>query len=156
MAWRAHLQNEMYWYNRYASEIVAKLSSKLTPVSIAKWSVFIMGTSFCWCTTGFCIGPLFFLIYINDLTKDISWTNNYLLMIPPFSLLQLILMFLNMSWTVIWEKDLWGPINGRCPSIHMFQSRLKRWYSLKKIKKYSTQLFYLIEKLNFNTYITEK
>ena len=28
-----------------------------TPASIAKWSIFIMGTSFCWCTTGFCIRP---------------------------------------------------------------------------------------------------
>ena len=34
-----------------------------------------MSTSFCWCTTGFCIKPLFFLICINDLTKDISSTN---------------------------------------------------------------------------------
>ena len=83
-------------------------------------------------------------------------------------------MFLNMSWTVIWGKYLCGPINGRCPSIQMFQSRLKRWYSLKQLKNYSTQLFYLIiflysvaqfkkhlgvyldEKLNFNTHITEK
>ena len=65
----------MYWYNRYAHKIVAKLSSKQTPASIAKWSMFIMGTNFCWCTTGFCISPLFFLIYINDLTKAISSTN---------------------------------------------------------------------------------
>ena len=34
-----------------------------------------MGTSFCWYTTGFCVGSLFFLIYINDLTKAISSTN---------------------------------------------------------------------------------
>ena len=34
MAGRSHLQNEMYWDNRYASKIVAKLSSKETPASI--------------------------------------------------------------------------------------------------------------------------
>ena len=57
MTWRAHLQNEMYWYNRYTSKIFTKLSLKQTPATIAKWSMFIMGTSFCWCTTGFCIRP---------------------------------------------------------------------------------------------------
>ena len=36
--------------------IVVKLSSKQTPMSIAKWSMFIMGTSSCLCTIGFCIG----------------------------------------------------------------------------------------------------
>ena len=46
MAWRVHLQNEMYWYNRYASRIVVKISSKQTPMSIAKWSMIIMSTSF--------------------------------------------------------------------------------------------------------------
>ena len=45
---------------------------------------------------GSVLAHLFFLIYINELTKDISSTNS-LLMIPPFFLLQMILMFLNMS-----------------------------------------------------------
>ena len=62
MEWRAHLQNEMYWCNRHASKTVAKISAKQTPASIAKWSMFIMGTSFCWCTTGFCIRPF---VYFN-------------------------------------------------------------------------------------------
>ena len=57
MAWKAHLQNETYWHNRCASKIFAKPSSKQRPACIAKWSMFIMGTCFGWCTIGFCIGP---------------------------------------------------------------------------------------------------
>ena len=45
----------MYWYNRYASKIAAKLSSKEAPTSIAKWSMF---TSL---PKGSVLGPLFFL-----------------------------------------------------------------------------------------------
>ena len=44
-------------------------------MSTAKWSMFIIGTSFCWCTTGFYIRPFVLLIYKNDLTKAISSTN---------------------------------------------------------------------------------
>ena len=145
MAWRAHLQNEMYWYNRYASKIIAKLSSKQTPASIAKWSMFIIGTSFCWYTTGFCIRP-FVLFNLH------KWLNKgYFINQQTFCWWYLHFFYCKWywcfwTWVEQWsdEKYLCGPINGRCPSNQMFQSRLKRWYSLNELKNYSTQLFYLI------------
>ena len=65
MTWRAHLQNEVYWYNRYASKIVAKLFSKQTPATIAKWSIFIMAPVFADVPQGFVLDSSFVLFNLH-------------------------------------------------------------------------------------------
>ena len=74
MAWRALLKNEMYWYNRYASKIVAKLSLKETPTNSGKWSLLIMSIRFWKCITRFCIGP-FVLFYLHKLINKGHFIN---------------------------------------------------------------------------------
>ena len=65
----------MYWYNKYASKIIAKLFSKRDQ------QVFLNGYCSLWATVfggapqDSALSPLFFLICINDLTEDISSAN---------------------------------------------------------------------------------
>ena len=49
MAWKAHLQNEMHWYNSYTSKIFVKAFSTDTrhrQQIIAKWSIIHNGQQF--------------------------------------------------------------------------------------------------------------
>ena len=75
MAWRAHLQSEMYWYNRHASKILANLFSKQTPRVLLNGQCSSWTPVFAGVLQDSVLGSLFFLIYKDYSTKDISSTN---------------------------------------------------------------------------------
>ena len=64
----------MYGYKWTATETNSKFSKLQTPNSSTKWPYFCMDSCACWCSTGFNFRTFFLLIYINELTKDISST----------------------------------------------------------------------------------
>ena len=71
---------ESFLSNRYQRVLLNGQSST--------WFVIIAGV-----LQGSILGPLFFLIYINDLSKNLSSIKNFLLMIHPFSLLFMMLPY---------------------------------------------------------------
>ena len=65
----------MYWYNRYASKILAKLFSKQTPRILLNGQCSSWTPVFAGVLQDSVLGSLFFLIYKDYSTKDISSTN---------------------------------------------------------------------------------
>ena len=172
MAWRAHLQNEMYCM--YASKIVAKLSSKQTPASTAKWSMFIMGTSFCWCTTGFCIRP--FVLFNLHKWLNKGYFINQQLFADDTSIFS-IANNINVSehelnsylrkrsmWAYQWKMSFNPNVSKQAQEMIFSKKNQKVFHPTvlfnniparhSKVQKHLG--VYLDEKLNFNTFITEK
>ena len=129
--------------------------------------MFIMGTSFCWCTTGFCI-------YINDLTKAISSTKK--LFADDTSIFSIIndidvsehelnsdLMKISM-WAYQWKMSFNPDVSKQAQEVIFSQRAQKLFHPTVLFNNIPVQPstvqkhlgVYLDEKLNFNTHITEK
>ena len=133
-----------------------------------------MGTSFCWCTQGSVLGPSFFLIYINDLTKAISSTNK--LFVDDTSIFSIVndidvsehelnsdLRKISM-WVYQWKMSFNPDVSNQAQEV-IFSKRTQKLFHLTvlfnniPVQPNTVQKHlgvYLDEKHNFNTHITEK
>ena len=134
-----------------------------------------MRTSFCWCTTVLhsVLGPLFFLIYINDLTKDISSTNKLFADTSIFSFVNDIHVYeyeLNSNlreismWAYQWKISFNPDVSKQAQEVIFSKKPQKLFHPTVLFNNIPAQPItvqkhlgvYLDEKLNVNTHIREK
>ena len=130
----------------------------------------IMGASFCWCTTGFCIWSFILFNLHKWFIKDISSTNKVFAdNTSTFSIINDIdvsehelnsdLNKISM-WAYQWKMSF-NPDFSKQDQEVIFSKKTQRLFNSTVLfnnilVQRSTRCFCLDEKLNFNTHITEK
>ena len=164
----------MYWYNKYSSKIIAKLFSKRDQKVLLNGYCSLWATAFGGVPQDSVLSPLFFLICINDLTKDISSGNKLFADdTSSFSIVNDIdvsehelnsdLREISMwvyQWKMSFNPDVWK----QAQEVIFSQKTQKPFHPTVLFNNISVQRstvqkhlgVYLDEKINFNTHITEK